>query len=140
VSAEKHAQAALQKQWVIPLEAAFVSCCLARRDDEAAHQGDPHGGSARHDYEYERNGIANPFTRFAPLEGWPMSRSPLAAPHCTVCTCRSRPRFEREAPALTGVAVLSAEAGNRRACQLAHRECQHWVLDIAFAGSRAQPA
>ena len=25
---------------------------------------------ARHDYEYERNGVANLFMAFAPLEGW----------------------------------------------------------------------
>ena len=28
------------------------------------------GHSARHDYEYERNGTANLFMMFAPLEGW----------------------------------------------------------------------
>src|SRR5271166_2788675 len=28
------------------------------------------GRSARHDYEYERNGTANLFMMFAPLEGW----------------------------------------------------------------------
>ena len=28
------------------------------------------GRKARHDYEYERNGIANLFMLFAPLEGW----------------------------------------------------------------------
>ena len=28
------------------------------------------GQSARHDYEYERNGVANIFMMFAPLEGW----------------------------------------------------------------------
>ena len=28
------------------------------------------GRSARHDYEYERNGVANLFMMFAPLEGW----------------------------------------------------------------------
>ena len=28
------------------------------------------GQSARHDYEYERNGVANLFMMFAPLEGW----------------------------------------------------------------------
>ena len=28
------------------------------------------GHPARHDYEYERNGTANPFMIFAPLEGW----------------------------------------------------------------------
>src|ERR1700752_2147970 len=28
------------------------------------------GRKARHDYEYERNGVANPFMVFPPLEGW----------------------------------------------------------------------
>ena len=28
------------------------------------------GRSARHDYEYQRNGTANLFMMFAPLEGW----------------------------------------------------------------------
>jgi hypothetical protein len=28
------------------------------------------GRKARHDYEYERNGVANLFMAFAPLEGW----------------------------------------------------------------------
>src|SRR5271163_2082667 len=28
------------------------------------------GREARHDYEYERNGVANLFMVFAPLEGW----------------------------------------------------------------------
>jgi hypothetical protein len=28
------------------------------------------GSPARHDYEYERNGVANLFMMFAPLEGW----------------------------------------------------------------------
>jgi len=28
------------------------------------------GRKARHDYEYERNGVANLFMLFAPLEGW----------------------------------------------------------------------
>jgi hypothetical protein len=28
------------------------------------------GHPARHDYEYERNGTANLFMMFAPLEGW----------------------------------------------------------------------
>ena len=28
------------------------------------------GQPARHDYEYERNGTANLFMMFAPLEGW----------------------------------------------------------------------
>ena len=28
------------------------------------------GRKARHDYEYERNGTANLFMMFAPLEGW----------------------------------------------------------------------
>ena len=49
---------------------------LPGRDDEATHQGNAcpvpaqPGQPARHDYEYERNGTANLFMLFAPLEGW----------------------------------------------------------------------
>ena len=32
------------------------------------------GQPARHDYEYQRNGVANLFMMFAPLEGWRTSR------------------------------------------------------------------
>ena len=41
---------------------------VGRRDAHA----DPHeaGSPARHDYEYERRGVANLFMMFAPLEGW----------------------------------------------------------------------
>jgi hypothetical protein len=86
----------LQKQWVIPPEAnaSFVAgmedvlevyqrphdlarpvVCLdetskqlisEKRVPIAAKPGRP----ARHDYEYERNGTANLFMLFAPLEGW----------------------------------------------------------------------
>ena len=86
----------MQKQWVIPPEAnaAFVAgmedvlevyqrphdpaCPLVCLDETskqliletrvpiAAKPGQP----ARHDYEYERNGTANLFMMFAPLEGW----------------------------------------------------------------------
>jgi hypothetical protein len=39
------------------------------------------GRSARFDYEYERNGTANLFMMFAPLEGWrAVSRSRIATP------------------------------------------------------------
>lgn len=43
------------------------------RDLEAANQRDPRahpGRAVRHDYEYARNGTANLFMLFAPLEGW----------------------------------------------------------------------
>jgi hypothetical protein len=33
------------------------------------------GQPARHDYEYERNGVANIFMVFAPLEGWRQVKS-----------------------------------------------------------------
>jgi hypothetical protein len=85
-----------QKQWVIPPEAnaAFVAAmedvlevyhrprdpdrpvvCLDETTKQLiketrvpipARPGQP----ARHDYEYERNGVANLFMLFAPLEGW----------------------------------------------------------------------
>ena len=38
------------------------------------------GRSARFDYEYERNGTANLFMMFAPLEGGAVSRSRIATP------------------------------------------------------------
>ena len=86
----------LQKQWVIPPDAnaAFV----ANMEDVLEVYHRPHdpeypvvcvdetskqltsetrvpikakpGQPARHDYEYERNGTANLFMMFAPLEGW----------------------------------------------------------------------
>ena len=38
------------------------------------------GRPARCDYEYQRNGTANLFMMFAPLEGGATSRSPIATP------------------------------------------------------------
>ena len=35
-----------------------------------AHVSAVPGRKARHDYEYERNGVANLFMMFAPPEGW----------------------------------------------------------------------
>jgi DDE superfamily endonuclease len=49
---------------------------VPRRNLEAADHRDPRadpakpGRKAPHDYEYERNGVANLFMVFAPLEGW----------------------------------------------------------------------
>ena len=49
---------------------------LPGRDLEATHCRDAHANpdeaeaSRPHDYEYERNGVANLFMMFAPLEGW----------------------------------------------------------------------
>jgi len=86
----------LQKQWVIPPDAnaAFVAAMedvleVYQRPHDPAHPvvcldetskqlvaetrapipASP-GQPARHDYEYERNGTANLFMLFAPLEGW----------------------------------------------------------------------
>ncbi len=86
----------MQKQWVIPPQAnaAFVAAmedvlevyqrphdpnCPVVCLDETSKQliketktpvpAKP-GRPARHDYEYERNGTANLFMLFAPLEGW----------------------------------------------------------------------
>ena len=42
---------------------------IDRRDARADPRAKP-GQPARHDYEYERNGVANLFMIFAPLEGW----------------------------------------------------------------------
>ena len=41
------------------------------------------GRPARCDYEYERNGTANLFMMFAPLEGCATSKSPIAIPPWT---------------------------------------------------------
>ncbi|MEE3500619.1 IS630 family transposase [Acidiphilium acidophilum] len=86
----------LQKQWVIPPDtsAAFVAAmedvlevyhrphdpthpvvCLDETSKQLiAETRSPipakPGSPARHDYEYERNGTANLFMLFAPLEGW----------------------------------------------------------------------
>ena len=44
------------------------------------------GRPARCDYEYERNGTANIFMMFAPLEAGATSRSPIAIPPWTTLT------------------------------------------------------
>jgi hypothetical protein len=44
------------------------------------------GRPARCDYEYERNGTANLFMMFAPLEGCATSKSPIAIPPWTTLT------------------------------------------------------
>ena len=38
------------------------------------------GQPARHDYEYQRNGVANLFMIFAPLEGWRRVEVPTTTP------------------------------------------------------------
>ena len=45
------------------------------------------GQPARHDYEYERNGVANLFMMFAPLEGW--RRVEVTDHHAAVITRKS---------------------------------------------------
>src|SRR5215470_4478361 len=53
-----------------------TSARVPRRNLKAADHRDARsdpakpGRKARHDYEYERNGVANLFMVFAPLEGW----------------------------------------------------------------------
>ena len=44
------------------------------------------GRPARCDYEYERNGTANLFMLFAPLEGWRQLKSPIATPPLIMLT------------------------------------------------------
>jgi hypothetical protein len=63
---------------------------MSRRDLQAADQRDPRvpipakpGRPARNDYEYARNGTANLFMMFAPLEAGGTSRSPTATPLCS---------------------------------------------------------
>ena len=86
----------LQKQWVIPPDgsAAFVAAmedvlevyqrphdparpvvCLDETSKQLVAEtrvpiAAKPGQAARQDYEYERNGTANLFMMFAPLEGW----------------------------------------------------------------------
>lgn len=45
------------------------------------------GRTARHDYEYQRNGTADLFMMFAPPKAGAMSRSPIATPPSTTLTC-----------------------------------------------------
>jgi hypothetical protein len=56
------------------------------------------GRKARHDYEYERNGVANLFMLFAPLEGW--RRVKVTDRHAAVGFLRqavwARPLWQRE--------------------------------------------
>jgi hypothetical protein len=70
------------------------------------------GRKARHDYEYERNGVANLFMVFAPLAGLARWQSPSRrAARCAPCaTCREsaqqcaplpRPRRRLMRPSLT---------------------------------------
>jgi hypothetical protein len=93
---EKHSQASLQKQWVIPPDA--NAAFIASMEDMPEVYQRPHdpdvplvcldespkqlitetrvpitatpGCPARHDYEYARTGTANLFMMLAPLEGW----------------------------------------------------------------------
>ena len=50
------------------------------------------GRKARHDYEYQRNGVANLFMVFAPLEGWrhvKVTTPPSIMPTCSgICPIR----------------------------------------------------
>lgn len=58
-----------------PRDPAFPVVCMDETSKQLiaeAHAPIPvkPGQPARHDYEYERNGVANLFMMFAPLEGW----------------------------------------------------------------------
>jgi hypothetical protein len=54
------------KRPVVCLDETSKQLIVETRAPIAAKPGQP----ARHDYEYERNGVANLFMMFAPLEGW----------------------------------------------------------------------
>src|SRR5712664_1404219 len=92
------------------------------------------GRKARHDYEYERNGVANLFMVFAPLEGWrhvkvtatPPSIMPIRSGICRTCIfptrrrscwCRtistptSPPRFTKPSPPPRRAGSSSASSG-----------------------------
>ena len=95
------------------------------------------GQPARHDYEYERNGVANLFMVFAPLEGWrhvsfadlPLSIMPTCSGIRPIrifqmrrksCWCRiiststSQPRFMRPFPRPRPAGSSSASNGTTR--------------------------
>ncbi len=54
------------KRPLVCLDETSKQLIIETRTPIAAKPGQP----ARHDYEYERNGVANLFMMFAPLEGW----------------------------------------------------------------------
>jgi hypothetical protein len=54
------------KRPLVCLDETSKQLIVETRAPLAAKPGQP----ARHDYEYERNGVANLFMMFAPLEGW----------------------------------------------------------------------
>jgi hypothetical protein len=54
------------KRPLVCLDETSKQLIIETRSPIAAKPGQP----ARHDYEYERNGVANLFMMFAPLEGW----------------------------------------------------------------------
>ena len=54
------------KRPLVCLDETSKQLIVETRKPIAAEPGQP----ARHDYEYERNGVANLFMMFAPLEGW----------------------------------------------------------------------
>jgi hypothetical protein len=54
------------KRPLVCLDETSKQLIVETRKPIAAKPGQP----ARHDYEYERNGVANLFMMFAPLEGW----------------------------------------------------------------------
>ena len=88
------------------------------------------GHPARHDYEYERNGTANLFMMFAPLEGFAHVRSQTVTPPWTyarglkelldshfpdakkTCRCSDNSKY-RQSPASTRRCLSRAEARRR---------------------------
>ena len=56
----------LPKRPLVCLDETSKQLIVETRAPIAAKPGQP----ARHDYEYQRNGVANLFMMFAPLEGW----------------------------------------------------------------------
>ena len=114
------------------------------------------GRKARHDYEYERNGVANLFMMFAPLKAGVTSRSPTATPpstmHMPSRTCPTRIFRRDEDRAGAGqsfnqtAASLYAAFPAAEAWRLTERFEWHYTpkhgswLDMAESNSAFSPA
>ena len=75
------------------------------------------GQPARHDYEYERNGTANLFMLFAPLQGWrhvEVTDRRTAVDYAQILKALSDTHF----PAASKIVTISALISRRRSMRL----------------------
>ena len=92
------------------------------------------GRPARHDYEYERNGVANLFMIFAPLEGWrhvEVTDRHAAADYAKILKDLSDVRF----PAAAKIALVrqtSGRSGSRGRVETA--SFHHRYAPLALGG------